>query len=82
MQEDIWVTVICSCYNQSRFVTESLKSVLNQSHKNIQLIVVDDFSIDNSVSIIENFTSNFPQILFIKNKTNLNKNLCFCFDSK
>ncbi len=71
MQEDIWVTVICSCYNHSSFVEESLKSVLNQTHKNIQLIVVDDFSTDDSVSIIEKFLSNFPQILFIKNTTNL-----------
>lgn len=71
MQEDIWVTVICSCYNHSSFVAESLKSVLNQSHKNIQLIVVDDFSSDNSVEVIKNFIEDFPQIIFIKNTNNL-----------
>lgn len=71
MQEDIWVTVICSCYNHSSFVAESLKSVLNQSHKNIQLIVVDDFSSDNSVTVIEDFIKEYPEIIFIKNTTNL-----------
>jgi glycosyltransferase involved in cell wall biosynthesis len=65
------VTVICSCYNHEKFVIESIKSVLNQSHKNIQLIVVDDCSIDDSVTVIENFITAFPQIIFIKNKTNL-----------
>lgn len=71
MQDAVLVTVICSCYNHEKFVTESIQSVLNQSHKNIQLIVVDDCSTDNSVSIIENFIVDFPEIIFIKNKTNL-----------
>jgi len=71
MQEDVWVTVICSCYNHSGFVTESLKSILNQSYKKTQLIVVDDFSNDNSVTVIEDFIKEYPEIIFIKNTTNL-----------
>lgn len=71
MQNSASVTVICSCYNHARFVTESVRSVLNQSHKNIQLIIVDDYSIDDSVSVIEKFICNFPQIIFIKNESNL-----------
>lgn len=71
MQQSDLVTVICSCYNHAEFVTESLISVLNQSHKNIQLIVVDDCSSDNSANSIENFISNYSGITFIKNKTNI-----------
>lgn len=71
MTQSELVTVICSSYNHAEFVTESLISVLNQSHKNIQVIVVDDCSTDNSTLIIENFISKFPQIVFIKNKNNL-----------
>lgn len=71
MQEDVWVTVVCSCYNHSGFVIESLKSVLNQSYKRIQLIVVDDFSSDNSVTFIEDFIQEYPEIIFIKNTNNL-----------
>jgi len=71
MQKSDLVTVICSCYNHARFVSESIVSVLNQSHKNIQLIIVDDFSTDDSVSVIENQISEFSQILFIKNEINL-----------
>lgn len=65
------VTIICTCYNHEKYVVESLQSVLQQSYKNIQLIVVDDCSTDNSVTVIENFISNYPEIIFIKNKTNL-----------
>ena len=71
MQEDIWVTVICSCFNHEKYVIESVKSVLQQSYKNVQLIVVDDFSTDNSVEIIESYIENFPQITFVKNESNL-----------
>jgi glycosyltransferase involved in cell wall biosynthesis len=40
--------------------------VLNQSHKNIQLIVVDDASTDNSATIINAFVKNHPEIKFIE----------------
>ena len=67
----IAVTVLCSCYNHAEYVCKSLQSVLNQSHNNIQLIVIDDYSSDNSVEVIDNFIQNFPQIQFIKNKENI-----------
>ncbi|TDD96194.1 glycosyltransferase family 2 protein [Flavobacterium cellulosilyticum] len=71
MQNNDLVTVICSCFNHAKFVTDSIQSVLNQSYKNIQIIIVDDCSTDDSVSVIENFIIQFPQILFIKNTSNL-----------
>lgn len=71
MQEKSLVSVICLCFNHSQFVLESLNSVKNQTHPNIQLIVIDDCSEDNSVAVIENWLLNDPEILFIKNKTNL-----------
>src|SRR5690606_39791261 len=41
------VTVICICYNHEEFVQQALLSVLNQSYKNIELIVVNNGSSDN-----------------------------------
>lgn len=71
MQEPIVVTVICSCYNHQEFVGKSILSVLNQTYKNIQLIVVDDCSTDDSVAVITPFIEANPAIVFIQNKTNL-----------
>jgi glycosyltransferase involved in cell wall biosynthesis len=71
MREDVLVTVVCTCFNHQKYVIESLQSVLNQSYKNIQLIVVDDYSTDNSIAVIEDFIKNFREIQFIKNKINL-----------
>lgn len=68
------VSVICLCYNQSRFVEEAINSVLGQSYSNIQLIVVDDHSIDDSVSVIEACLNKYPQITFFP----LPKNVGYC----
>lgn len=46
------VTVIAVCYNHEKYLIETLDSIVNQTYKNIQLIIMDDFSTDNSVNII------------------------------
>ena len=51
------VSVICLCYNHARFVEEAIQSVFAQTYKNIQVIVVDDASTDNSVAVIRDVIS-------------------------
>ena len=63
MQKNPLVTVICLCYNHAEFVVESLNSVVNQNYKAIELIILDDCSTDDSVTIIENFHDSFVQKL-------------------
>ena len=46
------VTVFVGCYNHSRFVEECLDSVRHQTYPNLQVIIFDDCSNDNSVSVI------------------------------
>src|SRR5690606_21799141 len=65
------VSVICLCYNHARFLAEALDSVLNQTYKNLEIIVVDDQSTDNSRAIIEDYVSRFPQIKYLPNEQNL-----------
>jgi len=47
------VSVICLCYNHKEFVIQAIESVLHQTYDNIELIVVDDASSDDSQRIIE-----------------------------
>ncbi|OCB77172.1 glycosyltransferase [Flavobacterium piscis] len=71
------VTIICLCYNHEQFVVESLNSVLNQSYKNIELIIADDCSTDSSEKTIKNWLENYPDIQFISNETNLGNTKTF-----
>jgi glycosyltransferase involved in cell wall biosynthesis len=59
------VSVICLCYNHARFVSEALNSVITQSYGNLQIIVVDDASKDNSASIISDILVRHPEITFL-----------------
>jgi glycosyltransferase involved in cell wall biosynthesis len=49
------VTAFVGCYNHSRFVEECLDSVRYQTYPKLQVIIFDDCSKDNSVSVIENW---------------------------
>jgi len=58
------VSVIISCYNSERFITDAIESVLSQTYKNYEIIIVDDGSTDNTKSLI----INYPQIKYIYQK--------------
>jgi len=51
------ISVIMPCYNAAPYVAEAMHSALSQSYGNVELIVTDDGSTDNSVTIIEKVAS-------------------------
>ena len=65
------VTIVLPVYNGARYVRESIESCLNQTHRNLQLIIVDDCSNDETPEIIEEYAKRDDRILSIRNKTNL-----------
>jgi glycosyltransferase involved in cell wall biosynthesis len=63
--------MIVVCYNQSRYVRETLESVKAQTYKPTQLIIVDDCSSDDSVAVIENWLrKNGVDCTFIRHQGN------------
>ncbi len=62
------VSVILPVFNGADFVAEAIDSVLNQTFKCFELIVVDDGSKDNSEGVMRKFTDN--RIIYIKHKIN------------
>ena len=56
------VSVICLCYNHQRFVREAVESVLNQTYTNIQIIIADDASTDNSAQEIKTLKAEYPSV--------------------
>jgi len=51
----VLVSVILSSYNYGEYISESIESVLNQSFKDFELIIVDDHSTDNSGEVIQEY---------------------------
>lgn len=65
------VSVIIPMYNCEKYISRCIDSILNQSYKNIELILVDDNSSDSSYSIIEKYLSSNLNIRYLKNKTRM-----------
>lgn len=56
------VSVICLCYQQAAWVEEAVQSVINQSYKNIEIILIDDASHDASAEKITALKERYPSI--------------------
>lgn len=50
------VSVIMNCYNGSKYLKESIDSVLNQTYSNYEIIFWDNQSTDNSAEIFNSYT--------------------------
>jgi len=64
------ISVILPTFNSARFLPRSIKSVLNQSYKNLELIIIDDCSTDSSLKIVKNFSKIDKRIRFYATKKN------------
>ena len=50
------VSIITPCFNSEKFISQSIQSVIDQTYTNWEMIIVDDFSNDKTVEIIEKFS--------------------------
>jgi glycosyltransferase involved in cell wall biosynthesis len=64
------VSIITPSYSSKRFIKETISSVLSQTYKNWEMIIVDDVSPDNSNEIIEEFIKKDSRIKLIKLEKN------------
>ena len=70
------VAIISPIYNRDKYLLRFLKSIQNQSFKNIEIILIDDGSIDKSVKMIEEYKKKDQRIILIKNKINRGTFIC------
>lgn len=63
------VSIIMPSYNTAKYICESIESVMSQTYKNWELIIVDDCSTDDTDSIVAHYLSD-KRINYIKNEKN------------
>lgn len=64
------VSVIIPCYNYARFLPESVGSVLSQAGVEVEVIVVDDASKDDSAAVAAAFAARDPRVRLVRHATN------------
>lgn len=65
------VSIITPMYNSENFILETIKSVVNQTYSNWELLLIDDGSTDNTIQIVEDFKQKYTNIKLFQNPTNL-----------
>ena len=68
------ISVLLSVYNDEENIKKSIDSILTQSYKNIELLVIDDGSTDKTYEIISNI--NDSRLKIFRNKDNLGLTKC------
>jgi len=67
---DKLISIIVPAYNSAKYIQETIDSVINQTYKNWELIIVDDCSSDNTAEIVKKKSIIYPRIKYIKNQLN------------
>lgn len=71
MQQQALVSIIVATYNGEKFIAAQLDSLVQQTYRNTEIIILDDGSTDNTRQILQEYASRFKNIQLIFNETNL-----------
>lgn len=65
------ISVIMSVYNGEKYLNETIESILNQSEKSFEFIIINDCSTDSSFEILSKYQKQDERIILINNQENL-----------
>ncbi len=71
----IFVSVILPYYKKKRFIKKTINSIINQSYKNFEIIIIDDENSKQSIKVLKEIKKISKKILVFKNKKNLGAGL-------
>ena len=69
------ISVITTSYNYENYIKETIDSVINQTYKNWEMIIVDDGSKDNSLEVINSYCMKDKRIHLFTHENNVNKGI-------
>ena len=67
------ISVLMATHNREKFVAESIESILSQTFRDFEFIIIDDASTDKTLSIIEKYAKKDKRIQMYKNKENAHR---------
>lgn len=71
-RNDPLVSVLMTAYNAEKYIALAIQSILDQTYKNFEFIIVEDCSKDNTWEIIKDYAEKDKRIIAIRNEVNLN----------
>ncbi len=71
MTGHIKITVLIPCYNAGKYIRAAINSIINQSYQNLEILILDDGSVDNSREIIKEYSAIDPRIVAVYNESNM-----------
>lgn len=78
MEQNKLISVLIPAYNHEKFIDKTIRSIINQSYDNVELIIIDDGSTDNTWKIMQSFheecKKRFKRVIF---ETQTNHGTCY-----
>jgi glycosyltransferase involved in cell wall biosynthesis len=65
------ISIAVCTYNGAKFLTEQLDTLVNQTYPNLEIVIVDDVSKDNTLAILNDYATRYSNIRVIQNEQNL-----------
>ena len=62
------ISVLMPAYNTEKYISEAIESILNQTLKDFEFIIIDDFSTDKTWNIIQKYVKEDSRIKAFKNE--------------
>ena len=64
------ISIVVPCYGTEKYLSKCLDSIINQSYNNLEIVVVNDCSPDNTAQILDDYSKKDNRIKVVNNKTN------------
>ena len=67
------ISIIINCHNASNYISKSINSVIKQTYQNWELLIIDNYSTDNSDEVISSYNDSRIRVFKIKNEGIISK---------
>lgn len=71
------VTILIPTYKRTELLKQAIESVLSQSYKNLQLVILDNASMDETGQIVKHFMDTDKRVVLVENEMNIGVNANF-----